>query len=107
MSSKLSTYAERIRHASAAADGRISASRSLMAPPTPSRAVGILMRSGFARPVYVREAAPVHPRPLTDLYLAAVQRAVDRPGTWTDVRVFETEANAQITGNCLEGGYLR
>ena len=46
-------------------------------------------------------------RPLTDLYLAAVERAVARPGTWTDVRVFDTEFNAQITASCLEGGYLR
>jgi hypothetical protein len=46
--------------------------------------------------------------PLTDLYLAAVERAVARrAGTWTDVRVFDAEFNAQITARCLEGGYLR
>jgi hypothetical protein len=41
------------------------------------------------------------------MYLAAVERAVARPGVWTDVRVFKTEANAAVTGNCLAGGYLR
>jgi hypothetical protein len=49
----------------------------------------------------------VRNRRLTDLYLAAVQRAVARPGEWTDVRVFKTEANANVTAHCLAGGYLR
>lgn len=49
----------------------------------------------------------VRTRRLTDLYLAAVERAVARPGEWTDVRVFKTEANAAVTANCLAGGYLR
>lgn len=46
-------------------------------------------------------------RPLTDLYLTAVERAVARPGTWTDVRVFATEFNARMGADCLAGGYLR
>jgi hypothetical protein len=46
-------------------------------------------------------------RPLTELYLAAVERAVARPGVWTDVRVFKTETNASVTANCLAAGYLR
>lgn len=46
-------------------------------------------------------------RPLTDLYLAAVERAVARPGTWTDVRLFAGEFNARMAANCLAGGYLR
>jgi hypothetical protein len=49
----------------------------------------------------------VRPRPLTDLYLAAVERAANRPGIWIDVRVFDTEMNAGVTANCLNGGFLR
>lgn len=32
---------------------------------------------------------------------------MQRPGSWIDVRVFDTEFNASITGSCLQGGYLR
>ena len=47
-------------------------------------------------------------RPNTDMYLAAVERAVRRPGEWIEVpRRFETEFNAKMTGSCLRGGYLR
>lgn len=47
-------------------------------------------------------------RPKTDMYLVAVQDAVNQPGHWIEVpREFETEFNASITGSCLEGGYLR
>lgn len=47
-------------------------------------------------------------RPMTDMYLAAVGRAVAQPGTWVNVpRTFKTKSNALKTGSCLEGGYLR
>ena len=54
-----------------------------------------------------RTRTTLRARPLTDLYLAAVERAVARPGTWTDVRVFDTEFNARMGAICLAGGYLR
>jgi hypothetical protein len=42
------------------------------------------------------------------MYLAAVERAVAEPGRWIEVpRRFRTEANASVTGRCLQGGYLR
>jgi hypothetical protein len=47
-------------------------------------------------------------RPWTDLDLASVERAVAEQGRWIEVpRRFRTEANASVTGRCLEGGYLR
>jgi hypothetical protein len=53
------------------------------------------------------EDRDVRSRRLTELYLTAVERAAARPGEWTDVRVFNTKANADVTANCLAGGYLR
>jgi len=45
---------------------------------------------------------------MTDMYLSAVQRAVQTPGVWVEVpRSFPSEFNASITGSCLEHGYLR
>jgi hypothetical protein len=45
---------------------------------------------------------------MTDLYLATVEKAIAVPDQWRDVpRRFATEFNAAITGNCLQGGYLR
>ena len=47
-------------------------------------------------------------RPITDAYIAAVERAVASPGVWIEVpRRFRTEFNANITADCLRGGYLR
>ena len=47
------------------------------------------------------------PRPKTDLYLAAGDRALATPGAWTSVRIFETQKNAAVTASCMRGGYLR
>src|SRR3712207_2943480 len=48
-----------------------------------------------------------HPeRPLTDLCLAAVERAVGRPGRWVDVMVFRNSARVGKTATCLAGGYV-
>lgn len=45
---------------------------------------------------------------MTDMYLAAVAAATAEPGEWVEVpRGFKTEFNASVTGQCLEGGYLR
>jgi hypothetical protein len=45
---------------------------------------------------------------MTDMYLAAVRKAIEAPGEWVELpRDFRTEFNASITGSCLEGGYLR
>jgi hypothetical protein len=47
-------------------------------------------------------------RPITDMYLAAVEAAVASPGRWIEIpRGFDTEFNASITGTCLASGYLR
>lgn len=47
-------------------------------------------------------------RPMTDLYLAAVERAIEQPGRWLLVpRRFDTEFNASVLVSCLQGGYLR
>jgi hypothetical protein len=46
-------------------------------------------------------------RSKTDLYLDAVEQAVAAPGRWINVRTFNSKANADVTGRCLEGGYLR
>ena len=47
-------------------------------------------------------------RPITEMYIAAVERAVASPGLWIEVpRRFRTEFNARITADCLAGGYLR
>ena len=47
-------------------------------------------------------------RPITDLYIAAVQSAIATPGRWIEIpRRFQTEFNANITADCLRGGYLR
>jgi hypothetical protein len=45
---------------------------------------------------------------MTDLYLEAVEEAVAKPGHWIEVpRLFATKMNADVTGCCLRGGYLR
>ena len=45
---------------------------------------------------------------LTDLYLRTVEAAVANPGHWIEVpRLFATKMNADVTGHCLQGGYLR
>src|SRR3954447_37121 len=42
------------------------------------------------------------------MYLAAVERAVSRPGGWVEIpRDFVSEANASVTAGFLEQGYLR
>jgi hypothetical protein len=64
------------------------------------------MRSRQAELGNCEDLRRAEPR-LTDLYLAAVQRAVDHPGEWTDVRVFKTETNAKMTADCLAGGFVR
>jgi hypothetical protein len=47
-------------------------------------------------------------RPKTDMYLAAVEEAVERPGRWITIpRTFKTRTNAQVTAGCLGSGYLR
>jgi hypothetical protein len=43
---------------------------------------------------------------VTDLYLAAVEQAVARPGAWIDVRGFEAEVDAGVIAHCLAEGYL-
>jgi hypothetical protein len=44
----------------------------------------------------------------TDMYLAAVERAVAEPGRWIDIpRRFDRELVASILGGCLRRGYLR
>ncbi len=45
---------------------------------------------------------------MTDLYLRTVEEAVENPGHWIEVpRLFATKMNAEVTGHCLRGGYLR
>ncbi len=47
-------------------------------------------------------------RPITDMYIAAVERAVASPGLWIEIpRRFRTEFNAKMTADCLRGGHLR
>ena len=46
-------------------------------------------------------------RSKTDLYLDCVEQAVANPGQWVRIRSFSSKANADVTGRCLEGGYLR
>lgn len=47
-------------------------------------------------------------RNLTDLYLRTVEEAVANDGHWIEVpRRFATKMNADVTGHCLQGGYLR
>ena len=47
-------------------------------------------------------------RPMTDMYLGAVDEAVAAPGHWIEIpRAFKTELNARVTARCLEAGYLR
>ena len=47
-------------------------------------------------------------RPITDVYIAAVERAIAAPGRWIEVpRRFQTQFNANVTAVCLRGGYLR
>lgn len=41
------------------------------------------------------------------MYLKAAAVAARQPGTWIEVRVFETEANAAVTASCLRRGFLR
>jgi hypothetical protein len=45
---------------------------------------------------------------MTEMYLDAVDAAVAKPGVWVEVpRQFRTRYNAEKTGSCLQGGYLR
>ena len=42
------------------------------------------------------------------MYIAAVKSAIAAPGRWIEIpRRFRTEFNANITADCLRGGYLR
>lgn len=52
-------------------------------------------------------SASWRPRPETERYLAAVEHAVARPGTWIEVRTFDTRSSATTTAACLRDGYLR
>jgi hypothetical protein len=42
------------------------------------------------------------------MYIAAVDRAIATSGRWLEIpRRFRTEVNANMTAECLRGGYLR
>lgn len=42
------------------------------------------------------------------MYIAAVERALAKPGIWIEVpRRFQSEFNARMAADCLAGGYLR
>ena len=46
-------------------------------------------------------------RPKTDMYLAAVEKAVSEPGRWIDIpRRFDRELTASVMGGRLRAGYL-
>jgi hypothetical protein len=66
------------------------------------------VEGAVARRVEVaRPARAATGRSKTDLYLDCVEQAVANPGQWVRVRSFSSKANADVTGRCLEGGFLR